>query len=147
MLTVVSPKTYGGGRSLYTIHSTSNTIYATKPENPRLKISVMSFKFETDAKKIAQMLEAYKLKTTGWPELDPEDTIYLPESDKDLTELAIVSWDLDNLSKYCAQNVLDLVTVNSIRSNRGSLNIMGTTYAFDADVDFYRKLFESKLQP
>jgi hypothetical protein len=142
----VAPKMIGLGRDLYTIHSDKNTIYATRPDNPRLKVAVMSFKFEYDAMKISKMLEEYKLRTKTWPALIPENVIQLPFSDKHLRELNIRAWDIDDLSEYCMNNLLDLITIHSIGGEDGTrLNLSGASYTFDANVDYYKALFETKL--
>jgi len=129
-------------RSFYTIHSSSNTVYATKP--PTTKISVVSFAHKSHAELIACMLEDYKLKTLEWPQLETENHMILPLATRELSELSIIGWTKDELDMYCVQNFLDLITVNDIKKSKSSFSLLGETYAYEVPDDTCKNILETK---
>jgi hypothetical protein len=137
----------GPKKTLFTIHKQDNTIYASKPTNDLVLISVVSFSKRDNALLIASMLEEYKRRTNEWPLLTPDDDVFLPSSEisTELQELEIIGWTQDALNEYCAEHILDLITIQNIENSNGILNITGDTYRFEASLDFYKSLFEAKF--
>ena len=134
-------------KSLFTIHSQQNTVYATRPDNEKLWISVVSFRSKDNAYLIASMLEEHKRKTREWPLLLSDDSVFLPaaEAKNSLDELQIIRWTQDELTTYCVEHLLDLITINSIDNTKEGLSMVGDTYQFEVPTDFYRQLFDAKL--
>jgi hypothetical protein len=134
-------------KSLFTIHSQQNTVYATRPDNEKLWISVVSFRSKENAYMIASMLEEYKRKTSEWPLLLSDDSVFLPaaEAKNSLDELQIIRWTQDELKMYCVEHILDLITINTIDNTKEGLSMFGDTYQFEVPTDFYRQMFEAKL--
>jgi len=153
MLTNIPPsairpkQSRGPDKSLFTIHKSNNTVYASKPKNELLMISVVSFTNREHALMIASMLEEYKSRTSEWPLLFPEEEIFLPTSqgNNELMELTIQRWAKDDLTVYCVEHMMDLITIQNIQHTKGTLNITGDTYKFDAPIDFYQQLFDTIL--
>jgi len=143
-LTPIRPRPTDRG-SLYTINKGDNTIYATKPTNDKVMISVVSFRKEDHAKLIARMLEEYKLNTGEWPPLISDD-VWLPSPKIDLRELEIVQWDKDELNNFCVLNILDLITINSVNNSKNGYQILGDTYKFDVAPEVYMNIFNNKYK-
>ena len=134
-------------KSLFTIHSQQNTVYATRTDNEKLWISVVSFRSKDNAYLIASMLEEYKRKTREWPLLLSDDHVFLPaaETKNSLDELQVIRWTQDELTTYCVEHILDLITINTIDTSRDGLSMVGDTYQFEVPTEFYRQIFEAKL--
>jgi len=132
--------------SLYTIHKGENYVYATKPTNDKVMISVVSFKKEEHAKLIAGMLEEYKTTTGNWPPLISEGDMWLPSPNVKLRELDIVHWEKDELDHFCVLNILDLVTINSVNNGKDGYKIIGDTYKFDVSQEMYMNIFNNKYK-
>jgi hypothetical protein len=145
-LTLVSAPVPTGRNKLYTIHKGDNTIYATKPTNDKVLISVVSFKKEQHAKLIAGMLEEYNIKMGEWPPLFSNEELWLPSTPRKLNQLDIIEWEKDELDTFCILNILDLVVINSIDNNTSGYRIMGDTYKYDVSSDTYSSIFNNKMK-
>ena len=131
-------------RPLYTIHSSKNTVYATKPPSDALTIAVVSFEHKSHAELIASMLEEYKRKNNEWPPLFQEEALYLPNISEPLLELEVMSWTKKDLDVYCVEHFLDLITVTGIKTVDSSFEIHGETYKFEVPDDTYKDILEIK---
>jgi hypothetical protein len=133
--------------SLYTIHKGDNTIYANKPPNELVMISVVSFKRREDAHLIATMLEEYKLKTGEWPPLQAEDeNMWLPTANNTLRELEILQWDKTELDQFCVLHIFDLITITSVDSSVDGYKIRGDTYRYQVPDETYHSILLNKYQ-
>lgn len=132
--------------SLYTIHKGDNFVYATRPANEKVMISVVSFKREEHAKLIAGMLEEYKINSGDWPPLFSDDDIWLPSPTDQLRELEIIQWDKKELDNFCIMNILDLITINSMNNSKNGYRIIGDTYKFDVSTEVYQDIFNNKYK-
>jgi len=133
--------------SLYTINKGENTIYANKPSNDLVMISVVSFKSKQHAHLIASMLEEYKLKTGEWPPLIAEDeNMWLPTANTELRELEILQWDKSELDQFCVLHMFDLITITSVDNSMDGYKIRGDTYKYNVPDETYHSILLNKYQ-
>ena len=59
--------------------------------------------------------------------------------------VAITEWELENLKYYCTSNILDLISVEEIRSRGDNFSFSGNMYKFSADPEFYADRFNQIL--
>lgn len=134
---------YGSdSNKVYTIHKHPNTVYASRPSNENVFISVICCTKRSSAHKLAQMLEEHKRRTGDWPPLVSEENYTLPESTDELQELSIVSWDREDLEKFCTLNILDLITLTRITKEKGTYYFQGKLVKLTTSLEVYKQRFD-----
>lgn len=137
-------KTGRGQKVAYTIHQTPNKVYAIRPKDQTLSVSIVSFVHSENARLVAGMFEEYRRRTKSWPDFmeDHDECLILPSnSNRLLQELTVIKWDLNDLKFYCCNNMLDLITLSSMKSTDRGFSIRGESYKFDAPLEFYQERF------
>jgi hypothetical protein len=137
-------KTARGSKVAYTINKTPNRIYAIQPKDKAMKISIVSFMRPDDAQLVASMFEEYRRRTSEWPDMlnDHDESLILPTNGSYLLQdLSIIKWDVDDLKFYCSNNMLDLITLSSMKSTNKGFSVRGESYLFDAPLEFYQERF------
>lgn len=142
-------KTGRGQKVAYTIHHTPNRVYAIRPKDRTLSVSIVSFMNSENAQLVASMFEEYRRRTMTWPDFmgDHDDSLILPSNSSYLLqELTVIKWDLDDLKFYCCNNMLDLITLSSMKQTNEGFRIRGESYKFDAPLEFYQERFTELYQ-
>lgn len=134
-------------RTYWTIHSQPNNAFTTRAhENSRT--SVVSFADFDDAFLIGKMIDTYYVRQKELPNVTTVGQLILPTPGLGdvLHHVYIQKWDFDELKVECTRNILDLMTVNGLRTTKFGYSFSGTVYKFEAtDPDFYRSRFEELL--
>lgn len=130
-------------RTYWTLHSGINNIWATRPKD---SISaVVAFRNIDDAVMIGSMIETHFLHHKEWPEFD-ENPLLLPNSRiDDLRNIFLQKWEFDDLKLICTRNMLDMISVDEINKRQTSYTFSGSTYKFDAPIEFYQNRFNELL--
>ena len=132
----------------FTLHSTENNVFALKLKVDTLT-SVVGFRNWTTAHFIAQKLELNYNRTKGWPETDASrGSLHLPGEVSEAHRLAMIDikeWDLEDLKYICTSNILDLISVEEIRTEGDNHLLCGNIYKFTAPVEFYQTRFNQIL--
>jgi len=131
----------GRNRHMYTLHLGPNTIYATRPTQEEVSVSVVAFTKRIDAKTMGLMLEENKRRTKEWPSLMAADVIMLPVPNKsvELSFCTIHSWKQSDLEVYCTAHFLDMILVTEMNSNEHGYSVMGDLYKLTRSFDYYRE--------
>jgi len=137
-------KTGRSSKVAYTINKTPNRVYAIQPKDKAMKISIVSFMRAEDAQLVASMFEEYRRRTSEWPDTlnDHDDSLILPSNGSHILEdLSVIKWDVDDLKFYCCNNMMDLITLSSMKSTDKGFSVRGESYLFDAPLEFYKERF------
>jgi hypothetical protein len=137
-------KTGRSSKVAYTINKTPNRVYAIQPKDKAMKISIVSFMRAEDAQLVASMFEEYRRRTSEWPDTlnDHDDSLILPTNGSHILEdLSVIKWDVDDLKFYCCNNMMDLITLSSMKSTNKGFSVRGESYLFDAPLEFYKERF------
>lgn len=137
-------KTARGSKVAYTINKTPNRIYAIRPKDQNMKISIVSFMRSEDAQLVASMFEEYHRRTLEWPDFmgDHDESLILPTNGSYLLQnLSVIKWDVDDLKFYAINNMMDLITLSSMKPTPKGFSVRGESYLFDAPIEFYKERF------
>lgn len=138
-------KTYGRKpNNYYTLHSGINNAF-TLNIGERERSCVIGFKTVEDANLIGRMIDTYYAKTLEWPEFWTEGALVLPKPETELVHIFIHQWDFEDLKLMCTRNILDMISVEEIITQKQGYSFSGNMYTFDAPSDFYRERFEEFL--
>ena len=131
----------------FTLHTRPNTAFAMRLSDDT-KISVVGFRTWGDAYFIGQKLELNYKRTQEWPDIDAtQGALVLPaySGEDALSLVGIREWDLEELKYYCTSNILDLISVEEIKSEDDTYSFAGNMYKFSAPVEFYMERFNEIL--
>jgi len=140
------PKTIDRPDRFFTLHTRPNDAFTLKLSE-ETKVSVVGFTTFEDAHFIAQKMEMHYKRKKEWPTPELDGSIFLPASNQleELTMVAITEWELENLKYYCTSNILDLISVEEIKSQGDSFSFSGNMYKFSAAPEFYQDRFNQIL--
>ena len=135
-------KTNRKNRHYYTLHTTGNDAFTLRI-NDQARTSIVGFREWDDAIFIGKMLETYFTDQREWPVTYEIGTLILPEarSGDVLRYLYIQEWNFDELKVTCTKNFLDMISIDDIikKKAQGGYTFVGSSYMFEADLDFYRE--------
>lgn len=135
-------RTTFGSRSVYTLHSTPNNVFAWRLSDERLKTATVAFKRQEDAVLMASMIERHVMTRKEWPDvLIAENAFKIfsgPPGEKFASQLVYIqSWQVDNLKAFCAHSYLDMVMLDTIRKAEDGYNLRGEMVLLSMPLDFY----------
>ena len=145
----------------YTIHdSTSKAFTVQLPivmgdhktdDVPITKTTMVSFKHEDDAIRMARLLECHKAINKDWPStiFDENFSLHLyawENANLILTnDLYITKWNYNMLNEYCVDNMLDIMYIKLMTEKEGGINFKSDLIRLDMDHDFYVNRFTVML--
>lgn len=130
----------------YTIHSHPNDAFTLKIDEST-RTSIVSFRQWDDAFLIGKMIETHYIQQKEWPDTRQEGSLVLPNSriGDILKHIYIQEWDFDELKVRCTENILDMISVDTILKKKSSYSFSGKQFRFDAPPEFYRLRFEQLI--
>lgn len=135
----------------YTIHDFYQKPFTMQlPLNPTsiiTKTTIVCFKEEPHASKFARMLEGHKAINKAWPctvfdeytslNLYAWDTQHFVMGD----ELYIMKWNFQDLRNYCADNILDMMYIKSLKERGREMSLTSDLIRLEMDHAFYVNRF------
>ena len=108
-----------------------NTILAITPEQRRT--AVLSFADEYSAFEFGRTMEAHRLATKEWPDLNNGNMHMYNNGPVDgLTMLDVIEWDLDDLKEVCATRYMNMILVEDFIMTG---NLQGIYITLDTNTD------------
>jgi len=137
------PKTFELPNRLFTLHSRENNIFTLGLGS---RPSVVGFRTLANAYFVAEKLELNYKQNNEWLEMGAP--LYLPAFTPEAYELSMIDvkeWELEDLKYMCTSNILDLISVEQIKTDDDTCLLYGNMYNFTASVEFYQSRFNQIL--
>ncbi len=111
------------------------------------KTSIVCFKEEDHALKLARMLEGHKAINKDWPSTVFDEytslNLYAWETPNFVMgdELIIMKWKFHELRDYCLDNIVDMMFIKSLKERGNGLSFKSDLIRLEMDHAFYVNRF------
>ena len=111
------------------------------------KTTIVSFKEESNALKMAKLLEMHKAINKDWPATVFDDNfslhLYARENQQLQIgeELSVMQWRFNDLREYCVDNIIDLMYIKVVVEKTTGLSFKSDLIRLEMDHDFYVNRF------
>lgn len=135
-------------RKYWTIQSSPNNVFALRMRKENAT-AIVGFAKIDDAILLGRMIETYYTTQKEFPIMSDVGSLILPAPSKSSDvwrHIYIQPWEFDDLKVECTKNVINLLTINGLRSTKTGYSVSGEMYKFEVgDYNFYRNRFEELL--
>lgn len=137
------PRTEVRSQRVYTLHSSSNNIFAWNLDNEHMKTATVVFRRQQDAVFMANIIEEHVVREKEWPNVSVVNnvfSIYGNNSTNKLVEPGIIEvrpWEVEQLHVFCVTAYLDIVALNSVDKIRDGFKLNGELLSLSVPNEFY----------
>jgi len=141
-------------KSVYTVRTLHNKFFVFHVKQAA-NTSMVAFQKQEQAIHMARLLELHREISGEWPNTDFTDGAVfdfygkgIAVDDMTLKQVEIVTWQEDDLIKFCSNNMLDIIRVDTFEqgANDSRAVFSGSFIHLEASLSFKRSYLEKKLK-